>query len=103
LQQETYDFFQMLIQERQAYFCHQLFGFPPSVICCGHPIERSKQHSLAEAAETVFCNFEYEGSLHFYRIPSSQAVKQHPSIGIHLSSPRQPPYRFMTVKIVPVK
>jgi hypothetical protein len=33
-------------------------GFPPSVICCGHPIELDKPHILALAAETGFFLFK---------------------------------------------
>jgi hypothetical protein len=33
-------------------------GFPPSVICSGHPIELDKPNSLALAAETGFLLFK---------------------------------------------
>jgi hypothetical protein len=43
-----------LVQQRQAYFCYQLIGFPLSVIGSGCPTEMDKPKTLAKATETGF-------------------------------------------------
>jgi hypothetical protein len=57
-----------LVQQRQAYFHHQLIGFPLSAICSGRPIELEKPHILAYITKTgFFLQFEEQVPFIFKR------------------------------------
>jgi hypothetical protein len=67
-------------------------GFPPSVLCSGHPIELDKPYILALASETDFLLFKEQVPLKFKKEISAVPCERKTFQFILLSTPVSMPW-----------